>query len=148
MATYTGDYIDDLDVTTPTEGTSYIPELNDAIREIKRALTVTLDVTVKATSFTVLKGQCDGRVFTNEGAGGLVTLTLPTAVAGYRVGFIVQNVNGIKVAPGASDTIRLGASSSATGIQSTTIGATVELECINATEWIATKRGYVDFATL
>jgi len=106
-------------------------------------------VIVKATSYTITAAECNGRfAFSNEGAGGLVTLTLPTAVANYSVKFIVQNVNGIKVAPGASDTIRLGASSSATGIQSTTVGATVDLICINATEWIGVRSGFIDFATL
>lgn len=106
-------------------------------------------VIVKAASHTITVAECNGRItFSNEGAGGLVTFTLPAAIAGLSVKFMVQDVLGIKVEDGGGDTIRLGAASSATGIQSTTVGDTVALICINAAEWIGLRSGSTGFATL
>lgn len=76
---------------------------------------------------------------TNEGATALGVHNLPTAVAGYRFTFYVQDSDGIKVVAAAGDTIRIGGSvSGAAGYcQSTTIGDCVTLQSINATEWVA-----------
>ena len=96
---------------------------------------------VKATSYTLLPSD-SGTIFTNEGASALVTFTLPTALAGLRYSFIIQDVDGIQVDAATGDTIRIGASVSAGAgnINATTIGNTVTLVAINATEWIALSR--------
>jgi hypothetical protein len=85
-----------------------------------------------------------GTTFTNEGAGGLQDITLPTASANTTTGcyvysFIVQSANGLRVIASAGDTIRIGTSVSAAAgnIQSTNVGSAVRLHCINATEWVA-----------
>jgi len=79
------------------------------------------------------------KTFTNEGATGLVTFTLPAASIGRRVEVVVQDVDGVKMLAGTGDTIRLGSTVSGTAgyAQSTQIGATLKLVCINATEWVA-----------
>lgn len=76
---------------------------------------------------------------TNEGATGLVTLTLPNASAGSFISFAVQDANGIRIQAGSGDTIRvIDAVTSAGGyIQSTAIGSTVLLWGLNADEWVA-----------
>lgn len=78
-------------------------------------------------------------VFTNEGAAALDVFTLPTAVAGLQYTFVVQDADGIQVQAAAGDTIRIaGAVSSVAGTAtSTTIGDTLTLVAINATEWVA-----------
>lgn len=80
-----------------------------------------------------------GALFTNSGASGRADFSLPGAVAGYRVGFTCSDANGIRVIAGASDTIRLGTtvSASAGRIDSTDVGSTVWLTCVDATEWRA-----------
>lgn len=232
--------IPELTLTTPTEGSCYPPEVDDAIREVKRALqyqftpvevtsstyialttsstiwanaasnaititlptavgidgriyvikktdatayTVTIDgdgsetidgettyalyhtnamvilqsdgtnwqitfassyhnTTAKTANYTIPSGNCRGKdCFTNEGASGAFTYTLPTAVAGYRVSFIVMAAYNLIVAPGASDTITIGASTATTDIRSSTVGDSVELIAVNATEWIALNSG-------
>lgn len=246
MSTYTVNTIPELTVTTPTEGASYVPEADDAIREIKRALkyqftpvsvtsttytalttssillvdadtaggnvtvtlptaaslsgrlyvikkidsssyTVTVDgdgsetidgattktiygendrlilisdgtnwvvlggnetsiTTNKTGNYTVTAAECCGRTtFSNDGASAEITFTLPTAVAGYRVAFIVTDAQSIRVAPGASDTIQIGGSTASTDIYSSTQGDSVELVAINATEWIALNPGSTTF---
>lgn len=81
-------------------------------------------------------------VFTNEGAAGQVIWTLPTAAAapvGYDFTFIVQAAQNVRIVAAAGDTIRIAGSVSAAAgrIDNATIGGTVRLVSINATEWIA-----------
>lgn len=77
--------------------------------------------------------------FTNEGATALTQNTLPGAAKGLTYTFIVQDADGIRVVAGSGDTIRIAGSVSAAAgrIDSTTIGSTVTLVAINATEWVA-----------
>lgn len=77
--------------------------------------------------------------FTNEGATARADSTLPAAAAGLAYGFVVQDADGIQVTAASGDTIRLSTavSAAAGNIQSTTIGSTVWLVAINATEWVA-----------
>lgn len=241
---YLANTISELTITTPTEGTCYPPEVDDAIRELKRALkyqftpveitsaaytalttsstiladatsnnititlptavgiegriyvikkidttayTVTIDgdgsetidgvttytiyhsgamiilqsdganwqiifkssfnsSTVKTADYTVTSGECRGRTtFTNEGASEAITFTLPTAAAGYRVSFIVLEAYNLIIAPGASDTITIGASEATTDIRSDTVGDSIELVAVNATQWIALNPGSTTF---
>lgn len=89
-----------------------------------------------------LKESDNGNLFTNEGATAIVPFVLPTAVAGYRFGFIVQDADGIRVTAATGDTIRDGASvSGAAGkIESTAIGSAIEIIALNATEWFVINK--------
>lgn len=80
-------------------------------------------------------------VFTNEGASALNYHTLPTAVAGLVYTFYVQDTDGIRVVANTGDTIRINTSVSASAgyAESTTVGSSVTLTAINATEWVATS---------
>lgn len=79
--------------------------------------------------------------FTNEGATARQDFTLPTAVANLEYQFVVQDTDGIRVIANTGDTIRIAASVSASAgrIDSTTIGDSVTLLAVNATEWVATS---------
>lgn len=81
------------------------------------------------------------RVLTNEGSTATNYHTLPTAVAGYVFTFCVQDADGLRVTAAAADTIRVidKVTAAAGYIESTTIGSTVTLVAINATEWFATS---------
>jgi len=82
-----------------------------------------------------------GSVFTNEGATALNYHTLPTAVSGLTYTFYVQDADGIRVTANTGDTIRINTSVSASAgyAESTTVGSSVTLAAINATEWVATS---------
>ncbi len=87
---YDAETIKDLNVLTPVEGASYIPELNDSDREIKRVLKNQYAVRT-ATSGTTLTAQdyvliCNG-TFT-------VSLPTPSSVAGngYLKNYCIVNV--------------------------------------------------------
>ena len=79
------------------------------------------------------------KVVTNEGTTVKPVITLESAVAGLRRLFIVQDTDGIRVKANTGDTIRVGSSVSAGAgyAECTTVGATLELVAINATEWVA-----------
>lgn len=81
-------------------------------------------------------------LLTNEGTTAQNYHTLPTAVAGIEFDFVVQDADGIRIVAAAGDTIRdLATVSAAAGyIQSTTVGSTLRLTAINATEWVVLSK--------
>jgi hypothetical protein len=95
-------------------------------------------VTAKTASYNILTGD-SGSVFTNEGASAIVPFTLPAAASGLEYTLFVQDADGIQVIAGAGDTIRIGSlvTAAAGNVQSNTIGSSVTLKAINATEWVA-----------
>ncbi len=80
-------------------------------------------------------------VQTNEGATAEVYVTLPPAISGTSISFVVQDTDGIRITAAAGDTIRpiAGTAASATGgfIRCATQGAFITLIAINVTEWVA-----------
>lgn len=80
-------------------------------------------------------------IFTNEGSSAKNYHTLPAASSGLSFTFIVQDTDGIRIVANAGDTIRTATVVSATAgyTESTTIGSSVILVAINATEWMATS---------
>jgi len=103
-------------------------------------------VTVEANtagvgSPNILTADESYKVLTNEGATAMNYHTLPTAVAGLTFTFIVQDADGLRVTANTGDTIRIGTEVSAAAgyAESTTIGTSLTLVAINATEWVATS---------
>ena len=97
-------------------------------------------VTAQTTTPKALTAIQTNSIWTNEGASAEINFTLPNAGGGNVFTFIVANVNGIKVTAAAGDTIRiLGNVSAAAGtIEAATVGDTLTIAAINATEWVAT----------
>lgn len=88
----------------------------------------------KTGAYSVLASECAWwYVFTNEWAGALVAFTLPSAVANYKVSFVIQNAFGLSITPAWGDTINGG-----WVVSYTTVWDVIELICINNNEWIAT----------
>lgn len=95
--------------------------------------------TQAASPYSVSATTDNRNVFTNEGASSLVTFNLPTASSNLDYTFVVQDADGIRVVANTGDTIRIAGSVSASAgrIDSTTIGSSIRLVAINATEFIA-----------
>lgn len=111
-----------------------------AALDIKGSVTLHRFVSPEAASPVAVSATLDNyKVFTNEGAGAAITFNLPSAVAGLTYTFYVQNANGLVVDAAAGDTIRILALVTAAGgnVSSVTIGSSVTLVAINATEWVA-----------
>jgi hypothetical protein len=96
-------------------------------------------VTAQASTPLTLTSSDSGKLYTNEGATAQIVFNLPTAAAGLEFTFVVQDSDGLQVVAASGDTIRIAGSVtvSAGSISTTTIGNTVHLKAINATEWIA-----------
>ena len=80
-----------------------------------------------------------GTILTNEGSTAENHHNLPTASSGLVFHFVVQDTDGIQINASTGDTIRVaGSVSSAAGTaEAATIGDTLSLVSINATEWVA-----------
>lgn len=89
---------------------------------------------------TILAGETP-KLFHNEGTSGENHHNLPTAAAGLRFTFIVQDANGMQVNASSGDTIRIASNVSSTGgnASSTTTGDVLSLVALNATEWVSTS---------
>lgn len=87
---------------------------------------------------TTLTASQSGSTISNEGATVQAYVTLPTAAAGLRFRFVLQDADGIHVTANTGDTIRVLSLTSASAgyVESTTIGSVIELQAINATEWV------------
>lgn len=96
-------------------------------------------VTDGVGSPNVLTASESRKVITNEGATAKAYNTLPTAAAGLRFTFYVDDDDGLRVTAAAADTIRIGdqISIAAGYAESTVIGSFLTLIAINATEWVA-----------
>ena len=94
-------------------------------------------ITIKTSAYSVLAADSND-TFTTEGTSELIVFTLPTAVAGYKYTFVVQDNDGLKIKAAAGDTIRLAnLVTIAEGyITSNVVGSVVTILSINATEWI------------
>lgn len=76
--------------------------------------------------------------FTNEGAGGAIIGTLPSAATGYSYSVYRQADQTITITAAAGDTIRVGGSvtAAAGSITLDSVGTYIRITAINATEWI------------
>lgn len=98
-----------------------------------------MTVAVRTTTPISLSANNGMQVNTNEGATALIVHNLPAAAVGVSYTFVVQDADGIRVVADTGDTIRIAGSVSAAAgrIDSTTVGSTVTLLAINATEWVS-----------
>ncbi|HKQ06804.1 MAG TPA: hypothetical protein VJ464_16840 [Blastocatellia bacterium] len=96
------------------------------------------EVVAKTANYTVV-ARDTGRFFTNAGASGEVDFTLPTAAAGLTYIFYVDAAQTLKVIAGASTTIRVAGSVSASAgnITNATTGGSIRLTAISTTQWVA-----------
>lgn len=96
---------------------------------------------VAVTADYSLNAAYSNMLSTNEGASGAINLTLPYAEAaplGDVFFGVVQANQYLRYTAASGDTIRDGSTVSAAAgyIRSTTVGSTICLQAINATEWI------------
>lgn len=94
-------------------------------------------ITAKTAGYNVLSGDSQ-TVFTNTGASGSVTFTLPTASAGLEYFFYIDAVQTVVVTAPASTTIRLGGTASATAgnVTAGAAGNMVHIIAISSTQYV------------
>lgn len=94
----------------------------------------------KTGAYTLSASLDGGTQFDNNGASGIVVLTLLTAAQGLRVNACVAAAQTLELLAVGSATINAGCSvSSAAGnITSAQVGACIQLQGVDATHWLAT----------
>lgn len=100
----------------------------------------TRGVEAKTASYTVVAGNDNGKIFTNEGAAGAITFSLPAATVGQMYTFVVKATQELRIDPNGTETISL-----LTGVQQAAgkyIGADangeyIDIVCVKAGEWNA-----------
>lgn len=90
----------------------------------------------RTSNYTIPATEATNHVFTNEGASGSVTLTLPTAAIGMLVRVLVVASQTITVTPQSTDTIMIISDGDAGDeIAANTAGNFVWLLCGEANKW-------------
>ena len=95
-------------------------------------------VAAKTADYTVVANTDNGKTFTNEGASGAITFTLPAATVGQWYRFVAKAAQELRIDPNGTETIALD-----TGVQQAAgayltfnaIGERITVECVKAGEW-------------
>ena len=96
-------------------------------------------VEAKTAAYTIVANEDCGKTFTNEGASGAVTFSLPAATVGQRYTFHVMAAQELRIDPNGTETIAL-PSSGAQGtagqyLTADAVGEWVYIECVKAGQW-------------
>lgn len=100
-------YINSLDVdggTITMENDEVLSNANNGIVTVNGEWGYLQYLVDKSESYTVTTAE-SGAIFTNDGAGDVITLTLPAASEGLVFGFLAQDDHDIYVDPNASEQI-------------------------------------------
>jgi len=98
---------------------------------------MTFAVATKTANFTLSQSMSDLDI-NNNGAGGTVTNTLPSAAnIGVYFNFTVMTAQNVTIKATGSDTIRYGGTVSGAGgiIFSSTVGNSLRIRCFGTTQW-------------
>lgn len=89
---------------------------------------------VAATATTITVAQC-GSTFVNSGAVVINLPALATAVIGCRVTFVTMNASNFDVNPTGTDRILVSTDANGDAIRNATLGNSITLEAVSATQW-------------
>jgi len=98
---------------------------------------IVTDVNHKTADYTLLSTEVTGnKVFTNQGATGKVTFTLPTAVKDQRITFICLEDEQMQIDAGSGDKILLQNDVELESIINTNTGKILVLWCVDDEKWV------------
>lgn len=89
---------------------------------------------VAATATTITVAQC-GSTFVNSGAVVINLPALATAVIGCRVTFVTMNASNFDVNPTGTNRILVSTDANGDAIRNATLGNSITLEAVSATQW-------------
>lgn len=96
-------------------------------------------VGAKTAAYTVLPQDCYGGVITNEGASGVVTLTLPSAEVGMRLTVYALAAQEIELDPAGSELINFAGGVAGDKVSNSTTPAVddaITIICVEDGEWL------------
>jgi hypothetical protein len=131
--------------TSPSASAVYVGECVGFVSSTKLLVCIDPDgispvstTSVKTADYTVTIAD-NGKTFTNTGAAGAVTFSMPAAVAGLKYRFRVGVAQQLRIDPNGTETISLpstGAPSAAGAyIVADAIGESVDIQCVEAGSW-------------
>lgn len=87
----------------------------------------------------VLNADDSGKVFNNTGVSAKNYYNLPSAVQGMNYSFCISDADGMQINAFSGDTIRVSGYITSSGgeIDSTDIGACIELQALDSSQWFA-----------
>lgn len=91
------------------------------------------ETVAKTTDYTIDHTNDFGKTFTNSGAGGTVTISLPAGVVGQEYGFIRTDAQSFRIDPSNTWSIRGGGAGKY--LELDTNGDSVRLRCVVALTW-------------
>ena len=100
----------------------------------------------KTANYTILAAE-SGKLFTNLGATGTITLTLPPATVGLEYEFSVRATQELRIDPDGTETLESTAMAAVAGsagqyIWANAVGESIKLVCLEAGKWaVLTHRG-------
>ena len=93
----------------------------------------------KTASYTIVAQTDNGKCFTNNGASGAITFSLPAATVGQRYRFAVREAQELRIDPNGTETISLPSSGVAQAagayLTADAAGETVEIMCVETGTW-------------
>lgn len=103
-------------------------------------------VTAKTSGYSVVANDSN-TFFTNTGAGGSVTFTLPTPVVGMMYEFYRDANQTVVIDVGSGVTIQVGASATTSGGDVTldAVGSSIRITAISTTQWVGSSVGTLTF---
>jgi hypothetical protein len=95
-------------------------------------------VEAKTAAYTIVAEVDNGKLFTNEGAAGAITFSLPAATVGQRYDFYVMAAQELRIDPNGTQTIALD-----TGVQqaagayitANAVGEHIAVICVKTGQW-------------
>lgn len=119
-------------------GTGLAASYNDGANTYSVSATDSVGVADKTSNYTLLSTD-RGKVITNSGASGDVTITLTSANVGDTFVFAVLAAHNLIIDPGTA-TIQDAATSGSGDMRSSTVGDVVRLRCVNSTLWLVESK--------
>ncbi len=129
----------------PIEGMKVLIKKRNILREYdgnswRHVLIPQYNIDAKTSNYNILSKEC-GRIFTNEGAVGTITLTLPSAIIpGVQFKFRVNGNNELRIAPNTNLEFMRSALTGLLGSGGDVLfankdGNTIYIICDKALEW-------------
>ena len=100
---------------------------------------------IAATATTITSAQC-GSTFVNSGAVVINLPALSSSVIGCRLTFVTMNASNFDINPTGTDRILVLTDANGDAIRNATLGNSVTLEAVSATQWaqVAGQGTYTD----
>jgi len=133
------DSLRDQDLMYTTGQTSDDEKLT--IKNMRKLTAPYRETTAKSVSYAFSALDCDGSWFSNNGAGGPITFTLPVASDGLMVGLLVEDAKYLNISPQAGEQIVYLTSAPGKTVRNKTVGSSIFLRATDNNWYVVNVTG-------